>query len=303
MSSDSQNQRIGLAGANGFIGSAILRHFRDMGLRLRTLCGPGTPEANCTDHLVCDLTDRDRLLRWVEGLEVVIHAAGLPSVRQSFEIPEEYVRVHVQGTTALLQACRISGVKKIVYLSSAEVYGRAATNPVAETHPLQPRSPYAAVKIAAEKMIEVYATSFGLSAIVLRPFSIYGPKPTSESLFGTILSMVKQGCIRVHDLRPVRDYCYVDDLAVAVWRACSLPNEGLKFFNIGTGKGTSVGDFTQCVLHALSLNLPVIEERSRSRNQSDILDLVADATAAQSILRWIAKTELHDGLRRAIGAS
>jgi len=300
MSSDTQYQRIGLAGADGFIGSAILRHFRLMGLSPRTLSSPGTPEINCTEYLACDLTDTERLMSWVEGLEVVIHAAGPPSVRQSFEMPEEYVRVHVQGTTALLQACRVAQVKK---LSSAEVYGCPKKNPVPEANRLQPRSPYGAAKIAAEKMVEVYAESFGLNAIVLRPFSIYGPKPTSESLFGTILSMVKQGCIRLYDLRPVRDYCYVDDVAVAVLRACSLANDGLKFFNIGTGKGTSVADFTQCVLHALGTDLPVIEERSRSRHQSEIFDLVADATAAQNILGWTPKINLCDGLRRAIGAS
>jgi UDP-glucose 4-epimerase len=303
MSSDAQNRRIGLAGANGFVGSAILRHFRLMGLSPRTLCGPETPETNCTEYLSCDLTETERLMSWVDGLEVVIHAAGPPSVRQSFEMPEEYVRVHVQGTTALLQACRIAQVKKLVYLSSAEVYGCPGKNPVPEANRLQPRSPYAAAKIAAEKMIEVYAENFGLNAIVLRPFSIYGPNPTSESLFGTILSMVKQGCIRLHDLRPVRDYCYVDDVAVAVSRACSLADDGLKFFNIGTGKGTSVADFTQYVLHALGTDLPVIEERSRSRHQSEIFDLVADATAAQNILGWTPKINLHDGLRRAIGAS
>ena len=304
MSSDAQKRRIGLAGANGFIGSAILRQLRGTGLSPMTLCGPGTREANCTaECLTCDLTDTQRLRRWVEGLEVVIHAAGPPSVRRSFEMPEEYVRIHVQGTTALLQACRVAQVKKLVYLSSAEVYGRAEKGPVSETHRLQPRSPYAAVKIAAEKMIEAYAESFGLNAIVLRPFSIYGPMPTSESLFGTILSMVKQGCIRLHDLRPVRDYCYVDDVAVAVSRACSLPSEGLQVFNIGTTKGTSVAEFTQRVLQVLGISLPVVEERSRSRNQSEIFDLVADATAARNILGWAANIDLDDGLQLAIGAS
>jgi UDP-glucose 4-epimerase len=303
MSSDAQTRKIGLAGANGFLGSAILRHFRLMGVSPRTLCGPETPRANCSEYLVCDLTDTERLTNWVDGLELVIHAAGPPSVRQSFEMPEEYVRVHVQGTTALLQACRIAQVRKLVYLSSAEVYGCPETNPVPEANRLQPRSPYAAAKVAAEKMIEVYAENFALNAVVLRPFSIYGPKPTSESLLGTILSMVKQGCIRLHDLRPVRDYCYVDDLAVAVWRACAFANDGLKIFNIGTGKGTSVADFTQYVLQALATDLPVIEERSRSRHRSEILDLVADPTAAQNILGWTPKINLRDGLRRALGAS
>jgi len=303
MSSDLQHRRIGLAGANGFIGSAILRHLHSIGFSPRTLCGPGTALENYTEDLSCDLTDTARLLRWVDGLEVVIHAAGPPSVRQSFEMPEEYVRIHAQGTTALLQACRIAQVKKIVYLSSADVYGRARKQPVAETHSSEARSPYGAAKIAAEKMIEAYAASFGLNAIVLRAFSIYGPNPTSESLFGTILSMVKQGCVRLHDFRPVRDYCHVDDVAAAVSRACAFPNDGLKFFNIGTGKGTSVAEFAQYVLHVLGKNLPVIEERSRSRNQSEIFDLVADTTAAQNALGWTAKINLQDGLRCAIEAS
>ncbi len=294
---------LGLAGADGFIGAAILRHLRDMGVSPRTLCGPGTRDADCGDYPACDLTDTESLLRWVDGLEIVIHAAGPPSVRQSFAIPQEYVRVHVQGTTALLQACQIAQVQKIVYLSSAEVYGRAETNPVAETHRLQPRSPYAAAKIAAEKMLEAYAVSFGLGAIVLRPFSVYGPKPTSESLFGTILSMVKQGSIRLHDLSPVRDYCYVDDVAVAVSRACSLSNGGVKFFNIGTGRGTSVAEFTRCVLDALGLKLPVIEERGRARHRAEIPELVADASAAHSELGWTAQVDLYDGLRRAVGSS
>ena len=301
MSSDPQPRRIGLIGANGFLGSAILRHLRDLGFPLRTACGPETPASHGVESLICDLTDSERLIGWAQGLEVVIHAAGPASVRQSWERPEEYVRVHVLGTTALLQACRIAQVEKIVYLSSAEVYGRAETNPVSEAHRLQPSSPYAAAKIGAEKMIEAYAGSFGLSATVLRPFSIYGRQPAPESLFGTILSMVKQGCIRLHDLRPIRDYCYVEDLAVAVAQACASSRDGLKFFNIGTGKGTSVAEFTQCVLHALGVNLPVIEERSRSRQQSEIFDLVADATAAQTTLGWTAKVNLHEGLRRALG--
>ena len=303
MSGDLQNRRIGLAGANGFIGSAIFRYLHASGISPRTLCGPGAGSVNGPENLICDLTDSAQLQCWVTGLETVIHAAGPPSVRRSFEIPQEYVRVHVQGTTALLEACRSAGVKQIVYLSSAEVYGRAEQSLVPETHGLQPRSPYAVAKLAAEKMIAVYVQSFGLNATVLRPFSIYGPNPTPESLFGSILSMSREGCIHLHDLRPVRDYCHVDDLAIAVLRACLLQNQHMRVVNIGTGKGTSVGEFAECVLKTLGLNLPVVEDRSRSRNHSEIFDLVADITSAQNLLGWTAQISLSDGLRRAIAAS
>lgn len=303
MDGDLHSGRIGLAGANGFIGSAILRQLRGSGILPHTLCGPGASPVNGPDNLICDLTDSDRLKGWVQGLDIVIHAAGPPSVRQSFDIPQEYVRVHVQGTTALLEACRSAKVKQIVYISSAEVYGRAEQSPVPETHRLQPRSPYAVAKVAAEKMIEAYAESFGLYATILRPFSIYGPHPTPESLFGSILSMSRGGRICLHDLRPVRDYCHVDDMAGAVLRACLPQDQQMRVVNIGSGKGTSVAEFAESVLKVLGLNLPVVEDRSRSRKESEIFDLVADTTAAQNLLGWKAQISLCDGVRRAIGAN
>jgi nucleoside-diphosphate-sugar epimerase len=306
MSSELRSRNVGLLGANGFVGSAILRCLAHSGAALRALCGPdlALPDLDGIDTRTCDLMDSEGLRAGVQGLDVVIHAAGPPSVRESFDKPEEYARVHVQGTAALLHACRVANVPQVVYLSSAEVYGRPITNPVSETHALQARSPYAAAKIAAEKMIEAYVESFGLTAVVLRPFSIYGPNPKPDSLFGTILAMAREGCIRLHDLRPVRDYCYVDDLALAVLQACSLTKGRLRTINIGTGKGTSVAEFAACVLQSMNLNIPITEDRSRARpGQSEIFELVADTTMAQEILGWHPKTALSDGLRLALALS
>jgi nucleoside-diphosphate-sugar epimerase len=90
----------------------------------------------------------------MSGLDVIIHAAGPPSAQRSFEISQEYLRVRVQGTAAVLRACREAKMDRLIYLSSAEVYGRPEVNLVSENHCLQARSPYAAAKIDAEKMIE-----------------------------------------------------------------------------------------------------------------------------------------------------
>jgi nucleoside-diphosphate-sugar epimerase len=192
-------------------------------------------------------------------------------------------------------------VSRIVYLSSAEVYGQPETNPVSEHHRLQARSPYAASKIAAESLIEAYVASGSLAAVILRPFSIYGPNPTSDSLFGTILSMAKNGRVLLRDLTPVRDYCYVADLAMAVVRACSLKNHRLQVINIGTGAGTSVAEFAACVLQSLGLQIPVIEARPGPRQrQSEIFELIADIAVARDVLGWRPKTNLGDGLRLAV---
>jgi len=219
MFNDLRNRRVGLIGANGFVGSAVLHALIRSGVTPLALCGPSVSPRPIPDgikSLSCDLTDAEGLKTWISTLDVIIHAAGPPSVQRSFEMPEEYVRVHVQGTAAVLRACHESKVRRLVYISSAEVYGRPRVNPVPESHRLQARSPYAAAKIGAERMIEAYAESFGLEAVILRPFSIYGPNSTPESLLGTIIAMAHGGSVRLRDLRPVRDYCYVGDLAKAV---------------------------------------------------------------------------------------
>jgi nucleoside-diphosphate-sugar epimerase len=304
MFNDLQKQSVGLVGANGFIGSAILRALLRRGIAPRALCGPVESPRSLpagVDFVTCDLADVERLQSWVLGLEVVIHAAGPPSVQRSFEMAEEYVRVHVEGTAAMLRACRMATVNRLVYISSAEVYGRPEANPVAETHRLQARSPYAAAKIGAEKMIEAYVESFGLEAVILRPFSIYGPHFHSNSLLSRVVSTAKSGCVRVGDLRPVRDYCYVGDLAEAVLQACYIAEAKLRIINIGSGAGTSVAHFSELVLRTLGLNIPIVENAGDSRpGRSEIFELVADITTAYDVLGWRPTTDLQEGLRMTL---
>jgi nucleoside-diphosphate-sugar epimerase len=306
MFNDFEKQRVGLVGANGFIGSAILRSLLQSGIAPRALCGPietSPPLPDGVEFFGCDLADVERLKSWVSSLNVVIHAAGPPSVQRSFEMAEEYVRVHVQGTAALLRACRMAKVRQFVYISSAEVYGRPEANPVAETHRLQARSPYAAAKIGAEKMVEAHVESFGLQAVILRLFSIYGPHAHSDSLLSRVVATMKSGCIRVRDLRPIRDYCYVNDLAAAVLRACCIKGEGLRVLNVGSGKGTSVADFAMLVAQAMGLDIPIVEDRTDSRpGNSEIFELVADIKAARDVLGWIPETDLLRGLRLTLSA-
>jgi nucleoside-diphosphate-sugar epimerase len=297
-------QQVGLVGANGFIGSNILRALLSAGIQPRLLYGPGARSLRIYEQasfLTCDLTDKQQLDTWASGLDLVIHAAGPPSVRASFEDPEEYVRVHVQGTTTLLNACQQHGVRRLIYISSAEVYGRPEGLPVRESHRLQARSPYSAAKIAAEKMIEAYANSLGLMPVILRPFSIYGPDPIPGSLLATILATARRGRVKLADLRPIRDYCYVEDLASAVLCAMLLNSADIEVFNIGTGRGTSVADLVEIVLHEMNVRVPVLEEPAPMRPaESEIFELVADASRARTVLGWNPAIQLEEGIRRVL---
>jgi nucleoside-diphosphate-sugar epimerase len=300
-----QKETVGLVGANGFVGSAILDCLLHRGITPRVLCGPLESPRSLPDGIwstECDLTDAGCLASWTSGLRVVIHAAGPPSVMRSFEMADEYVRVHVGGTTSLLRACRMAKVGRLVYISSAEVYGRPELNPVPENHRLQARSPYAAAKIGAEKMIEAYVQSFDLDAIILRPFSIYGPHFHPDSLLARIVSTAKEGCVRVRDLRPVRDYCFLGDLATAVFQACCLKGDELRAINIGSGTGTSVADFAKLAVRALGLEVPIVADRVDRPGESEIFELVADITAAHEVLGWHPETDLAAGLRLTLSS-
>jgi len=236
--------------------------------------------------------------RIVKGVGAVVHLAGPASVRESLEKPGDYFRVHVDGTATILEASRRAGILRFVYISSAEVYGRPVDSPVSEDYALQPRSPYGAAKVGAEFAVRAYVASFGMTAVILRPFSIYGPGSAVESLFGTIERQLRtSNNVELADLRPVRDYCYVGDLADATVRAIGSPLTGLTIINIGTGEGTSVSALAMLAAGVLNRRVTVSEDATARRAPAtEIFELVADPRKAAEILGWTAKTPLADGL-------
>jgi len=130
------------------------------GARVQAIIGPPNEAARIPSKAAsvaqADIRETAAIRKLVAGADAVVHLAGPSSVAASFENPAHYVRVHTEGTAALLAACRAEGVRKLVYVSSAEVYGRPLHTPVDEDHPLSARSPYGAAKIGAEKMIEAF---------------------------------------------------------------------------------------------------------------------------------------------------
>jgi len=294
---------IAVTGAGGFLGRAVVKKLSRAGARVHAILGPPglgdqVPEG-ATSISEIDICDLPNLKTIFATTAAVVHLAGLVSVAASFENIVEYVRVNTLGTACVLQACREAQVSKIIYISSAEVYGRPRSNPVAEDHPLYARSPYAAAKIGAEKLMEAYVAGFNPSIVVLRPFSIYGPGVSAQSLLGRILhSAHSETAVVLNDLQPVRDYVFVDDVARAVCRSCLLEHTGLQIFNIGTMQGLSVEEIARLFVKTMGKTVPVIERPNTKRpGQSEIYSLIADNRRAQSILGWKPSTSLEEGLR------
>ena len=294
-------ERVLVTGAAGFIGRHLVQALRDADARVHALSGPPghglAPLPDSVPDLRADLAEPGAAEEAVGDARTVVHAAGPASVAASFDDPAAFVRVHVEGTARLLDACRRAGVRRVVLISSAEVYGRPRSNPVREGHPLRARSPYGAAKAGAEQMARAFADAYGLRAVILRPFSVYGPGQPPTSLIGTLLRQAAtEDAVRVHDLRPVRDYCFVRDVAAAVVAACTADLPALSVFNVGTGRGTSVARLAALALRAAGRELPVEQAGADRPGRAQILRLVADPTRAAERLGWRAATGLAEGL-------
>jgi nucleoside-diphosphate-sugar epimerase len=298
---------IGFTGADGFIGAHTCRYLSSLGYLVRGLLGPpGSAQLDSGDlaHAACfDIVDVDRLADLFRGVDAVVHVAGLPSVRASFDEPLEFARIHVEGTAAALEAARRSKVKRFVYMSSAEVYGRVKEDAVTENHTLEARSPYGAAKIGAEQMVRAFSHAYGLDGFVLRPFSVYGPRMGQYSLVARILDQLDaRSPIRVADLRPIRDYCFVGDVARAIERAIVSPIVGVEAINIGFGVGTSVAELAKIALDLVGDCRSVCEDDEHDRpGDSEIPRLVADIGKAKERLEWVPLVDLAAGLRQTIG--
>lgn len=301
MTSRLKGRDVVVTGAGGFVGPHVVSSLRARGAIVRAISAatgrPSAPLPADVETLTADVTDGASIIEAIGRADAVVHLAGDSSVSASIADPGATLDVHVGGTVNVLEACRHSGIRRFVYASSAEVYGRPERNPVAEDSPVRPVSPYGAAKAAAECAVRAWSSSYGIASVILRPFSVYGPGVAPGSLVGTIVRQAaSRGDIIVADLRPVRDYVYVADLAEAIASACERDAESSITLNVGSGIGTSVGALAELVA-GICASGSVGEDASRRRPQSiEIFELVADVRKLRAVFGHLTPTPLARGL-------
>jgi UDP-glucose 4-epimerase len=266
------------------------------------------PAVHGPEAFQADIGDAGCARRAVAGAFAVVHLAGPPSVVASLTDPAACVRAHVGGTATLLDALwRAAPAARLVYVSSAEVYGRPARCPVDETSPCAPRSPYGAAKLGAEELVRAAHRAWGLEACILRPFSIYGPGAAPSSLVAELLAQAAApdvAVLRLRDGRPVRDLCHVEDFARAVLAALRAPCVGeVSTWNVGSGRGVSAADVARVLATLAGPGVGVEEGGADRPAGAEILALVAEVASIRRDIGWAPRIGLEEGLAALLAAA
>jgi UDP-glucose 4-epimerase len=248
---------------------------------------------------MADIRDLGAMTEAAKGCEVIVHTAAQVSVQRSTEDPSGDADTNVMGTISVLRAAAAAGVRKVVYISSAAVYGDPQRVPVDETHPLSPKSFYGASKLCGEHYTGAAGSTLGLEWVVIRPFNFYSPRADPTSPYSGVITKFAQA---VKDDRPLRiegdglqtrDFLHARDVARMVSLAASSDVTG-ETFNCGSGRGTSIKELADAFSRIFPEKVAVEHAPPRT---SDIRDSVAQMAKAERLLGFRTSIGLEEGLR------
>jgi UDP-glucuronate 4-epimerase len=276
---------------NPFYDPAIKQHGLDS---LRSLGKPFT-------FVRGDLTDRaalDALFTSVK-FDQIIHLAARAGVRPSLEEPALYQRVNVEGTVHLLEAARLAGVKKITIASSSSVYGVNAKVPFSERDPIfSPISPYAASKLACEALGHVYHHVHGMDVVMLRFFTVYGPRQRPDLAVHKFAHLISRGKpIPVFgDGSSARDYTYVTDTVDGVI-ACTQKEFGYEIFNLGESETVKLSYLIELLEKALGQKALLDRQPPQS---GDVPITCANIDKARAKLGYHPRIKIEEGIPKFV---
>jgi len=297
-----------VCGGAGYIGSHMVKMLLEQGFEVTVLDNLSTGHAEAVGEaelVACDLLDGAELERVFarRRFDAVMHFCALSLVGESVRQPLDYYRNNVGGTLSLLETMRRHSVERLVFSSTAAIFGEPDQALIDETHPARPINPYGRSKWMVEQMLTDSATAFGLRSVSLRYFNAAGASPSGEigeshdpetHLIPNVLKSVQAGgaSLKVFgndyptpDGTCVRDYIHVDDLAAAHLAALTWmeSQEGAAVFNLGNGRGFSVLEVIEAAGRVTGQ--PIAYE-VQDRRPGDPAVLVAASDRARRDLGW-----------------
>lgn len=296
-----------ITGAAGFLGSTLANYLVREGHQVRGLddLSAGDPTVLSPDILFTrgDVNDRPKLWTLLQEVDCVYHLAARVSVPESVLYPREYSAVNVGGTVSLMEAMRDVGVRRVVFISSGAVYGDQGEQPLKESTPPNPRSPYAVSKLAAEYYVRTIGDLWGIESVSLRVFNAFGPGqhlPASHPpvIPNYLRNAIRGGTLVMHgDGSQTRDYVYVDDVVSAMIAAATAPGINRLVLNIGSGIETSIRELVRVVAEVTGAKTEVI---TNPRTSPGVSRMRADLSLAREKLGYQPRFTLPEGLRLSL---
>lgn len=312
--------KILITGGAGFIGSHITKQLLEKGEEVVVYdnysttkkssvfshqSAAGNSSSQTTDDrrlttVEGDVNDAKLLTESLQGVDGVIHMASFLAVEESVKNPLKYLDNNVMGAGTLLTCMREAGVKKIIFSSSATVYGDPKSLPIGEEAPLSAANPYGATKIAIEALCQSFYKTDGFDTTILRYFNPYGPGEDHQPEVHAIPNFIKSGL--EHQAIPLywkgeqeRDFIYIEDLAAA--HVAVLPLSGYNVFNVSTGQGTKVIDVVNKLSDIFGYKLEIEDKGNRA---GDVMATYASNQKLKEATDWKIKTNLDEGLAKTV---
>lgn len=293
-----------VTGGAGFIGSNMVEFLvknnhevisiddYSTGNRSNTVLGSTNYEFNLSKHKYIE--SLNNLIK--DGIEYVIHMAATPNVQQSIDQPVLTHKNNFDTTLNLLEACRKTNVKKIIFSSTSAVYGDAEKIPVDESSPEKPMSPYGLQKLLSERYIKLYSELYGLKGVVFRYFNVFGNRMTNKGAYKSVISVFREQYENnlpltiTNDGNQRRDFVNVLDVIQANYLACVKETKDFEIFNIGSGTNISVNeiaDYFPC-------------EKVYIGKRIEPFETLCDSTKAKNVLNWNPTISVGDWLKENI---
>ncbi len=304
-----------VTGGAGYIGSVVARYLEDKGYNPIYCDNLSTGNIWAVpDHFYReDIKNTPRIVEILQKHDIdgVLHFAAYSQVGESVSNPGKYYSNNVGGTLSLLNAMTEAGCSKLVFSSTAAVYGNPLHIPITEEHPLQPVNPYGKSKYFVEEMIRDYADTFNISAVIFRYFNAAGTYKERGEWHDPethLIPNIYRACqndkpfylfgtdYETHDGTCIRDFINVEDLASAHYLGLQQLSQetGVEIFNLGTGKGNSVKEVVEEAKRFLPHPIKIKVKPPRS---GDPPILVADYSRAKKLLGWTPQKNLTDSIR------
>ncbi|MEM0361875.1 MAG: SDR family NAD(P)-dependent oxidoreductase [Sulfolobales archaeon] len=300
-----------ITGGAGFIGHHLALHLKRLGYEVVCLDNLSRASEDAlkvlrdgsVKLLVGDVVTYKSLREVFNSFrpEVVVHAAALISVDESFEKPEEYFNNNVVGTLNVVRSVVECGVLRLIYVSSAAVYGDPVRLPIREDHPTNPKSPYGLSKLFGEEVVKLYSRLYGFNYVILRLFNVYGPRQPLNQYSGVILKFVYNARrnlpLTVYgDGNQTRDFIHVVDVCRAV-ELSILTKYVNEVYNVGSGRPVSINELVKVVSTVRKSDVGVVYMPPRP---GDIIHSYADISKATTYLGFKPSITIEEGIRELL---